>query len=375
MESALKNILETDFYLSKIESLPDGGQSHSFKSFDSTLNRYVFVKVYWFSEKYSDTLLAEPRRLSTLFNSNPNCRKHIANIYDVSKIKIEDENYLVLKMEYCGNMNIGGMMSKSGLSVHEAIDYAKQLCEGLHFLHSVNILHRDIKPENLIVNNGICKLIDFGSTTRLDEHHDYIENTSIKTLNYTPPEYFNNGSYYGKFSDIYQIGVVLHEMLNGRINLKKELIPKSLIFKYQKKFNKKYEDFDSWENSEFEKNVIDYQTSRNKLLTGFAPTKAWIPIQLTRLIKTITHYDFDKRPSSCVLLRNQLSNLVVPNWKKISDDEFRVTNWRNKDYIIKRNPNNYEEWIFKSALHMKSNYRKNSKIKTFDSIIDFISIQ
>lgn len=86
-------------------------------------------------------------------------------------------------MEYCENMNIGGILRESGLSVHDAINYIKQLCEELHFLHSVNILHQDIKHENLIVNNGICKLIDFGSTTRLEEQFNYIENTPIKTLN------------------------------------------------------------------------------------------------------------------------------------------------------------------------------------------------
>ena len=375
MENTIIKKLESEFYLSKIESLPDSGQSYSFKSFDSTLNRDVFVKVYWFSEKYSDTLLAEPRRLSTLFNSNPNCRKHIANIYDVSKVNIEEEDYLVLKMEYCGNMNIGGVIRESGLSVHEAIDYAKQLCEGLHFLHSVNILHRDIKPENLILNNGVCKLIDFGSTTRLDEQHDYIENTSIKTLNYTPPEYFKSGSHYGKFSDIYQIGVVLHEMLNDRITIKKELIPKSLINKHQKQFNKEYKDFNNWEISELEKSVIEFQTSKNKFLTGFSPTKPWIPNKLTKIIKTITHNDPNKRPLSCVLLRNQLSNLVIPNWKKLSDDEFIVTNWKNKDYKIYKNPKKNEEWILESALHLKINYRKNSTIKTFESAIEFIDNQ
>jgi serine/threonine protein kinase len=375
MENAIIKKLESEFYLSKIESLPDSGQSYSFKSFDSTLNRDVFVKVYWFSEKYSDTLLAEPRRLSTLFNSNPNCRKHIANIYDVSKVNIEEEDYLVLKMEYCGNMNIGGVIRKSRLSVHEAIDYAKQLCEGLHFLHSVNILHRDIKPENLILNNGVCKLIDFGSTTRLDEQHDYIENTSIKTLNYTPPEYFKNGSHYGKFSDIYQIGLVLHEMLNDRITIKKELIPKNVINKHQKQFNKEYKDFNNWEISELEKNVIELQTSKNKFLTGFSPTKPWIPNKLTKIIKTITHNDPTKRPLSCVLLRNQLSNLVIPNWKKLSEDEFIVTNWKNKDYKIYKNPKKNEEWILESSRHMKINYRKNSTIKTFESAIEFIDNQ
>jgi serine/threonine protein kinase len=372
MENTIKNILETEFYLTKIFALPDGGQSHSFKSFDSTLNRDVFVKVYWFSDKYSDTLLAEPRRLSTLFNSNPNCRNHIANIYDVSKIKIEEDDYLVLKMEYCGNQNVGGMIRDNELSIHDAINYAKQLCEGLHFLHSVNILHRDIKPENLIVNNGVCKLIDFGSTSMLDEKHDYIKNTSIKTLNYTPPEYFSDESNYGKYSDIYQIGVVLHEMLNGRIFLTKPFISPSLISKYQKQFKLKYEEFGNWEMSEFEKKVIEHYTTRNQLLTSFSPTKSWLPNQLNRLIRTITNSDYTKRPATCVLLRNQLSNLVIPNWKRISDIEYTVTNWKGKDYRIYLNPKK-DEWFLESSFHLKTNFRRNPTIKTFDSAIKFIN--
>ena len=374
MKSKIAKILSENFDLENILPVKDGGQSYSFKSYDSILNRDVFVKVYWYSDKYSDTLLAEPRRLSTLFNSNDNARTHIANIYDVRKIEIEEDEYLVLKMEYCGSENIGERISKSNLSIQESIDYAKQLCEGLHFLHSVNILHRDIKPENLILNNGICKLIDFGSTSRLNQGFNYVNSTSIKTLNYTPPEFFKE-NIYGIFSDIYQIGVVLHEMINGRLFIHKKDYSKKILREYEKKCGKKYKEFDNWEIYEFERLVIEYLSNKNQLLIKCAPVKKWIPKKLTRLIKTITNSDYNKRPKSSVLLRNQLSNLVIPDWKQISENELIVTNWKGKDYKIYVNPKKNTEWILESSKHLLSKYRKNSKIKCLDSAIKYINEQ
>jgi|GEM_PF-5250189 len=375
MKDKIKDKLSSEYDLKNIVPMKDGGQSHSFKSYDPILNRDVFVKVYWFSDKYSDTLLAEPRRLSTLFSSNVNCRKHIANIYDVNKIKIDEDEYLVLQMEYCGNNHVGDYISNSGLSIQESINYAKQLCEGLHFLHSVNILHRDIKPENLIVNEGICKLIDFGSTTMVDEKLDYTKGTSIKTLNYTPPEFFGIDSKYGKYSDIYQIGVVLHEMLNGRIFINTDKLSSTLISRFEKQIGKKYKDFGNWDMSEFEKKVIEYLSSKNQLLTTFAPTKKHIPNSLTKLIRLITDNEISKRPNSCVSLRNMLSNIVVPNWKMISESEYTVTKWKDKDYRIKLNLKKENKWILESAKHLSSNFKQNHKFDSLDSIIKFINEQ
>lgn len=374
MKSKLVEILTKDYELTEIEPMKDGGQSYSFKSYDSTLKRYVFVKAYWYSDKYSDTLLSEPRRLSSLFNSNPNCRKHIANIYDVSKTEIEGETFLVLLMEYCGDKNLGTYINETNISIKESIDYIKQLCEGLHYLHSVNILHRDIKPENLIINNGICKLIDFGSTTRVDEEINFIKGTSIKTLNYTPPEAFDADKKYGKISDIYQIGVVLHEMLNGRIFFNSANYPQSILKSFEKKFSKKIQNFDNWEKSELEKGVVEYLTSRNKLLS-LSPVKPHIPRNITKLIKTITDSDYTKRPNSCVVLRNQLSNIVVPDWKVVSNNEYIVSDWKDKDYKIYQNPKKADEWILEVAKSYTSNFRKNSKVYTLDMAIKYINEQ
>lgn len=372
-ETEIKKILEEQYDLTNIETISDGGQSYSFKSTDLLLDRDIFVKVYWFSENLKDSLLAEPRRLNTLFNSSKNSRNHIANIYDASINKIEDIDHIFLKMEYCGNKNIGRLIEEKSICIHDAIDYIKQLCEGLHFLHSLNILHRDIKPENLVLNNRTCKLIDFGSTTRLEEGHDYINNTSIKTLNYTPPEYFQENRCYGKTSDIYQIGVVFHEILNGRLSLAKENISKRFLKERESQLKLNFEEFDNFQIREFELDLISMHTSKNSYLNTFAPTEKWIPTKITKLIHMITHCDISKRPSTCAQLRNELSNLVVPNWLKISDNEFSIINWKDKDFKIYKKQNKINEWVIESCRHGKTNFRKNSSLITFEDIISYIN--
>lgn len=372
MDKEIQNIIEQELGLTKITPIHEGGQSYSYKSYDPILNRNVFMKVYWYSDKHKDTLLIEPRRLSTLFNSNPNSRKHIANVYDVSKFIVNAEEHLFIKMEYCGNENLGQIIKSRPISIHEAIDYSKQLCEGLHFLHSVSILHRDIKPENLMIDSGLCKLVDFGSTTNLGENECYIRGTSMKTKNYTPPEYFQQDKIYGKFSDVYQIGVVLHEMLNGKINIDYSKLPRGFIKRYETQFSKNLDSFSDWDISELENGIINYYSSKNNFLSVFSEVQPHIPRKLIETIKTITNSNFSKRPNSCVMLRNLLSNLVVPNWLKISDIEYSISNWKGKDYKIFHNAQK-SEWILESATYNSTNFRKNASLKTRESIFKFIN--
>jgi serine/threonine protein kinase len=275
-------------------------------------------------------------------------------------------------MEYCGSENVGQIINNRAISIHDAIDYAKQLCEGLHFLHSVNILHRDIKPENLMIDNGVCKLVDFGSTTNLGDNESFIRGSSIKTKNYTPPEYFENGRIYGRFSDIYQIGVVLHEMLNGRVKIDYSKLPRGFLKNYETQIGKPKDSFTDWDISVFENGIISHFSRKNSFLATFSEPKSHVPRKLIDTIKTITNCDYAKRPNSCVILRNLLSNLVVPNWLKISDEEYFVSNWKGKDYKITYNSKK-NEWILEYATNNSTNYRKNSSVKTWDSVVKLIN--
>lgn len=374
MEARIQAKLTSEYNLTEIIPIEEGGQSYSFKAFDPILQRHVFIKVCWYSEKYKDSLLAEPRSLSTLFNSNPNTRAHIANIYDATKISIDAEEYLFLKMEFCGDKNIGQIMADGNISVHEAINYAKQLCEGLHFLHSANILHRDIKPENLMIDQNICKLIDFGSTAGVSSIDNFIQGTSIKTKNYTPPEAFSVDKIYGKFSDIYQIGVVLHEMLNSRIVIDYSKLPKGFLSKYEKKSGKKLKDFSSFEKSDLDNFIIETFSKKNQFLSLFSQPKPYFTKKLSNTIKQITNSDYTKRPATCFELRNILSKLTFPNWLEINENSYLVSNWKGKDYKLYRSSKK-DSWTIESSTHGTQNYRKKSTAFSLQDGITFINNQ
>ena len=375
MEAKIQATLASEYKLTGIIPIDEGGQSYSFKAYDPILQRNVFIKVYWYSEKHKDSLLAEPRSLSTLFNSNPNTRVHIANIYDVSTINIDNEEYLFMKMEFCGDKNIGQIMEEGNISVHDAISYAKQLCEGLHFLHSANILHRDIKPENLMIDQNICKLIDFGSIAGISSINDFtIKGTSIKTKNYTPPEAFSVDKIYGKFSDIYQIGLVLYEILNSRIVIDYSKLPRGFLSKYEKKLGKKLKDFSNFERSDLDNLIIETFSKKNQFMSLFSQPKPYLPKKALNIIKQITNPDYTKRPATCFELRNILSNLIIPNWFEINENSYSVTNWKGKDYKLYRSSKN-NSWTIESSTHGTLNYRKKSTAFSLQDGITYINNQ
>jgi 7-cyano-7-deazaguanine synthase in queuosine biosynthesis len=127
-------------------------------------------------------------------------------------------------------------------------------------------------------------------------------------------------------------------------------------------------------NQEFEKKVVEYLTTRNRLLS-ITPDLNFIPKSITRLIKSITDSDYRRRPDSCVALRNLLSNLVVPDWLKVSENEYIVNDWKGKDYRIFKDNKKVENWIFESSKSFTSSFRKNSKINSLEQAIEFINNQ
>ena len=117
---------------------------------------------------------------------------------------------------------------------------------------------------------------------------------------------------------------------------------------------------------------IEYYSSRNQFLSKFSNPKPYIPEKLTRTIKGITNFDYEKRPQTCVILRNTLSNLRIPNWIQISEEEYNITNWTNKDFRLYLNPKK-GNWVLEASKHGANRFRKNSSIDTLKKGIKFIN--
>lgn len=351
-----------------------GGQSYAFKVFDEIRNEWIFVKIYWYSKYFKESSLAEPRILSSIFKKENKIRKHIAMLYDIAKVKIGDDEYVVLKMEYCGEVNIGEAINREEMSLSQIIRNCKNICEGLHFLHINRIVHGDIKPENIMHDGSNCKIIDFGSTRRIDESMETIRISSIRTLNYTPPEGLLEEKEWCFCSDIYQVGVVLYEMLCGRLNICKLPMKSRVVSKCEKDFGKSKSHFDDYEKSKLiEANMFAHMKA-GTFFDCLNDPPFYIPEQLLKIAKKACSFDRSKRFHSCSEMRNQLANCNCPDWLKLGDDEYSIENWKGRDYrlYMKTFARKQPEWWLESCRTGTNKFIRHHDVNTINLALSII---
>lgn len=187
-----------------------GGMSDVYKAKDHILGRYVAVKVLKqeFSEDVNFVTKFRTEAQSAAGLEHPN----IVNIYDVGS---ENGMYYIV-MEYVEGITLKTYIEKKGqLSYKEAVSIAIQVGRGIEAAHNKHIVHRDIKPQNIIISTeGKVKVTDFGIARAANNHT--IHSDVMGSVHYTSPEQARNGFVDGK-SDIYSLGIIMYEMVTGRV--------------------------------------------------------------------------------------------------------------------------------------------------------------
>ncbi len=187
-----------------------GGMSDVYKAMDHTLGRYVAIKVLKseFSEDLNFVAKFRTEASSAAGLEHPN----IVNIYDVGSES--DVHYIV--MEYIEGITLKTYIEKKGqLTFKEAISIAIQVGRGIEAAHNKGIIHRDIKPQNIIISTeGKVKVTDFGIAKAATANT--ISSDVMGSVHYSSPEQARNGFVDGK-SDIYSLGIVMYEMVTGRV--------------------------------------------------------------------------------------------------------------------------------------------------------------
>lgn len=366
-------ILEELKKIQGIESITEvegAGQSFAYSAYDKILERKIFLKVIWFSEKYKDSLLLEPRKLTSLFNRNERSRMHIVGIYSADTIRIDENDFIVLRMEYCDGTDLSKIIGEYGNSIKKSISIVKEICEGIHFLHSLNIAHRDIKPANVMVGSTCAKIIDLGSALEI-QNDEWKPVSSAKTLLYSPPEALESKKRYGKVSDIYQIGAVLWELIFGKFEL--DRIEESLKIKVKKSIQG-YSPDNGYLHSLYENQLVFKLASKNDLFNNLVVKSEHVPITLIKILKKATSFDPQKRFQSCVSLRSELSRENFPDWKRLSNTDYVINNWKGKDYrIYLQRKKRSENFMFEYSAQGTNNYRRNLKIKNMQDAIKEIN--
>ncbi|KAI5967184.1 HSL1 [Candida margitis] len=153
--------------------------------------------------------------------SHPN----IMALYDVW----ENKNDLYLILEYIEGGELFDYLIKKGkLQEYEAVNYFKQIINGINYLHQFNICHRDLKPENLLLDfNKNIKIADFGMAA-LEVNEKLLE-TSCGSPHYASPEIVAGKNYHGAPSDIWSCGIILFALLTGHLPFDDENIRKLLL--------------------------------------------------------------------------------------------------------------------------------------------------
>lgn len=195
-----------------IEKVGGGGMALVYKAKCRLLNRFVAIKVlrpeFTEDEEFVKKFRREAQSAASL--SHPN----IVGIYDVGT---QDTNYYIV-MEYIKGQTLKELIkSKGTLGIEYATNIAIQICYALDHAHKNNIVHRDIKSHNILIReDNSVKVTDFGIARAVSS--STITNTGnvIGSVHYFSPEQARGG-YTDAKSDIYSLGVVMYEMLTGRL--------------------------------------------------------------------------------------------------------------------------------------------------------------
>lgn len=140
---------------------------------------------------------------------------HILDVYDLDKIQLPSGNYPFLVMPLAANSLQNKLLNSGSLPLDECEKILTQVCSGLDYAHSKNIVHLDLKPGNILLNEQDEALIaDFGLAQMLNVNKK--AQTGAGTPGFMPPEQWN-GTDLGAFSDVYAMGVTLHVLLKGKI--------------------------------------------------------------------------------------------------------------------------------------------------------------
>ena len=196
-----------------IEKIGSGGMATVYKAKCHVLNRYVAIKIlrdeFTTDEEFIKRFEVEAQSAASITHPN------IVSVYDVGA----DGNLYYIVMELIKGKTLKEIIieEKGPLPWKWSVNIAGQIASALETAHKNHIIHRDIKPHNIIITEeGVAKVTDFGIAKAVSNSTITAFGTTIGSVHYFSPEHARGG-YTDEKSDLYSLGVVMYEMLTGKV--------------------------------------------------------------------------------------------------------------------------------------------------------------
>ncbi len=282
-----------------IEELGKGGMGKVYKANDIDIKEKVAIKLI--KPEISTDKKTIERFQNELKFARKISHRNVCRMYDLNK----EEGSYYITMEYVEGQDLKSLVRQTGqLAIPTTISIAKQVCEGLSEAHKMGTVHRDLKPSNIMIDKeGNTRIMDFGIARSLESKGITGAGVMIGTPEYMSPEQVE-GKEVDQRSDIYSLGVILYEMVTGRVPFEGDT-PFTIGVKQK---------------SEIPKDPKELNTQ--------------IPEDLDKVILRCLEKDKEKRYQIAEEVRSELENIekgipttekVIPKRKPITSKEITVT--------------------------------------------------
>jgi len=223
-----------------IRVIGKGGMGTVYEAVQKSINRPVAIKILQKVDAVEELRFAErfEREVHVLAQMS---HANIVTVYSFGKTT---DGQLFFAMEYVQGTDLYRMIQQGGLDTGRIFKWVAQICDALFYAHSMGVVHRDIKPGNiLITEKGDVKIADFGLAKLtgggITDEHTRLTGTNLAmgSPDYVAPEVLETGSNVDHRVDIYAMGVVLYEMLTGKVPRGAFKPPSSLVTGLNKGFD------------------------------------------------------------------------------------------------------------------------------------------